>query len=37
MFKRILGKLNRQQYPFIDGIYYLIMIIVLILGVLIIK
>lgn len=37
MLKRLFSNLNRQKYPFIDGIYYLIMILLMILGVLIIK
>ncbi len=37
MFKRLFKKLDRQKYPFVDGIYYLLMIILLIIGILIIK
>jgi len=37
MLKRLLKKLDRQKYPFVDGIYYLVMIILLIIGILIIK
>lgn len=37
MLKSLLNKLDRQKYPFVDGIYYLIMIILLIIGILIIK
>lgn len=37
MFKHLFKKLDRQKYPFVDGIYYLLMIILLIIGILIIK
>lgn|GEM_PF-3148414 len=37
MLKRLFGYLDRQKYPFVDGIYYLVMIIILILGVLLMK
>lgn len=37
MFKYLFKKLDRQKYPFVDGIYYLLMIILLIIGILIIK
>jgi hypothetical protein len=37
MFKNIFKKLDRQKYPFVDGIYYLLIILFLIIGILIIK
>jgi hypothetical protein len=31
MFKDFLKKLDRQQYPFLDGLYYLFIILLLVL------
>jgi len=37
MFKKLFDKIDRQKYPFIDGIYYLFILIFLIIGILILK
>ncbi len=31
MFKDLFKKIDRQQYPFIDGLYYLFMILLIVL------
>lgn len=37
MFKRLFNKLDKQKYPFVDGVYYIFMIILLIIGILLIR